>query len=152
MINFSDYEMRVRAARCTLCGAAPQSNCHDERGRVMHPHIARMDAYGRTIAKASEHTLGPWYYNGSWVCTEAGSFSGEYGKHGGSRICTVDGSGDDDSANGPLLAAAPDLLAALAETVADLEAAYDDGEGARPTAVSATIYRANAAIAKAVRS
>lgn len=47
------------------------------------------------------------------------------------------------------LAAAPDLLACLAEVTEDLEAAYDDGQGARPTAISAAIHRARAAIAKA---
>ena len=48
-----------------------------------------------------------------------------------------------------LLDAAPELLAVLTECVDDLEAAHDDGQGARPTAISATIFRALAAIAKA---
>jgi hypothetical protein len=51
--------------------------------------------------------------------------------------------------NARLWDAAPDLLAACEELVADLESAYDDGQGARPTAVSATIHRAKQVIAKA---
>lgn len=63
------------------------------------------------------------------------------------HVCKVyDWSVGSDAA---LIAAAPDLLESLRETVADLESAYDDGEGARPTAVSAVIRRAAAAIAKA---
>lgn len=52
-------------------------------------------------------------------------------------------------ANAALIAAAPDLLACLVEVTGDLEAAYDDGQGAMPTAISAAIHRARAAIAKA---
>ncbi|MGQ0721004.1 MAG: hypothetical protein ACT4PE_05450 [Candidatus Eiseniibacteriota bacterium] len=54
-----------------------------------------------------------------------------------------------DDPRGLMIAAAPELLAALRETVDDLEAAYDNGEGARPTAVSSVIHRARAAIDKA---
>jgi hypothetical protein len=43
----------------------------------------------------------------------------------------------------------PALLAALDETVGDLESAYDNGQGARPTAVSAAIHRARAALSSA---
>lgn len=51
--------------------------------------------------------------------------------------------------NARLRALVAELAAALTETADDLEAAYDDGQGARPTAISATLDRARHILARA---
>ncbi len=64
----------------------------------------------------------------------------------GCLLALVESHGPDDDAAARMMAAAPELVAALAETVQELEAAYDDGAGARPTGTSAVIRRAHAAL------
>lgn len=53
------------------------------------------------------------------------------------------------TANARLIAAAPDLLAALRETLGELEALRDSLPHPRPTAESAVTHRARAVIARA---
>jgi hypothetical protein len=50
-VYLSDYEMRVRSVRCSLCNARPQANCRNEQGAEGRPHVARLEAYDREHAK-----------------------------------------------------------------------------------------------------
>ena len=86
----------------------------------------------------SEHTPGPWVVSQDWVMTRSGS-----------RICTVDGEVSVRvEADAALIAAAPDLLAALDVTLHELmetAAEFRDRDGT----IAFAIGSATAALAKA---
>ena len=91
----------------------------------------------------TKHTAGPW----QWIGETLEQVNGE-------AIFMVEqwAQGDDgpdketNLANAALIAAAPDLLEALKETLAELEALTDDLPHPRPTAESAVCHRAREAI------
>lgn len=55
----------------------------------------------------SKFTQGPWYFNTKERCVARGEANGDV------RICYMDDDSAEDDANARLIAAAPDLLAAL---------------------------------------
>lgn len=104
----------------------------------------------------TQHTAGPWsvpHFAEDCGC-ECGHVFGE-GQQGMGSVCTIHFGGENEprevaAANGRLIAAAPDLLAALQHivTTADSEAAAG-GEMWYAEAVYPAVEAARAAIAKA---
>ena len=132
------------------------------------------------IAMMNEHTPGPWNIAISFAehgLTMNDGGVPVMGDGGNKRVCVVDlqadvpknaryGSEDKvRDANARLIAAAlktaaerdrlkalnAELVEALEEITADLEESYNDGNGARPTSISAAIHRARTAIVKSVK-
>jgi hypothetical protein len=81
---------------------------------------------------STKHTPGPWkYLPDAWIIADVGSV-----------VLTSQGM---EKADARLIAAAPDMLAALRELVEDYEAAYGGNDEDAPKALT----QARAAIAKA---
>lgn len=98
------------------------------------------------IAYCAKYTRGPWERAGYYIRGPLDA--------GGLLVATVDGSGQEAAANGELIAAATELLEALQECAAALEAeiqARAMGELARRVERDMeTVRRARAAIEKAL--
>ena len=97
------------------------------------------------------HTPGPWAYLGDHNRNTDRIVTHEGGEFGREQVALAldfnqfsrDGEAD---ANARLIAAAPALLAALEETLEELDSAWSDVDGARPTGTSAVMHRALAAL------
>jgi hypothetical protein len=92
----------------------------------------------------TKHTPGPWLVTkdrwGALCVNNHDAFASEF------PVAAVNGAGDEEkAANARLIAAAPDLIAALTFMLADYEEAYGGDEKDEPVAMSA----ARAALAKA---
>jgi len=93
------------------------------------------------------HTPGPWStFQDASLRHTVGTATG--------RICDMWGQEPafftaEDAANARLIAAAPELLSALAEVTGVIEAYCDDHNSARPTDVTVVLPKLRAAIAKA---
>ena len=88
-----------------------------------------------TFKHNDDTTPGPWHYNDTWALV----------KHGQTEICAL----HSNHQNGHLIAAAPDLLAALERTLGRLEVALDRYGDLNWTADNEAINQAEAAIKRA---
>lgn len=94
-----------------------------------------------------DHTAGPWWFDPDNRTVQQGN------PVMGPRICTVHGTGDDYEANARLIAAAPDLIAALDGLLdaADYVKHFDLSRGEQIRKLVPALQSARAAIAKATQ-
>ena len=90
-----------------------------------------------------KHTPGPWRF----MTDTTGQYLAVFAQQGGTKvICPVKIA---DAGHAHLIAAAPDLLEALRETIEDLEARWDMNDPRTNPGIRQCVERGRAAIAKA---